>query len=127
MRAKIIVQAAFKVANEGISDHPHIMISLMGSFEELAHQAKIVKTVAQDVIDNSGKKYVLLLTPMVASKYKMGTMIEVPRGTLAKVAEFFSFNTNDLTQVTFSTLLHESRWAGKRISSRFSTLRAKMS
>ncbi|KAH7479442.1 Pyruvate, phosphate dikinase 1, chloroplastic [Phytophthora ramorum] len=96
MQAKAIAEAAVKVAGEGISVHPHIMIPLVGSFEELEQQVKLVKSVVQDVIGKRGKSF----------DYKVGTMIEVPRGALqagklAEVAEFFSFGTNDLTQMTF--------------------------
>jgi len=96
MQAKAIAEAAVKVAGEGISVHPHIMIPLVGSFEELEQQVKLVKRVVQDVIGKRGKSF----------DYKVGTMIEVPRGALqagklAEVAEFFSFGTNDLTQMTF--------------------------
>ncbi|KAL4095646.1 hypothetical protein PRIC1_009019 [Phytophthora ramorum] len=72
MQAKAIAEAAVKVAGEGISVHPHIMIPLVGSFEELEQQVKLVKSVVQDVIGKRGKSF----------DYKVGTMIEVPRGAL---------------------------------------------
>lgn len=96
MQVKAIAQAALNVANDGIAVQPHIMIPLVGSFEELEHQVKLTKEVVQAVLGASGKSV----------DVKVGTMIEVPRGALqagklAEVAEFFSFGTNDLTQMTF--------------------------
>ncbi|EEY66171.1 pyruvate, phosphate dikinase, putative [Phytophthora infestans T30-4] len=96
MQAKAIAEAAVTMVGEGIAVHPHIMIPLVGSIEELEQQVKLVRSVVQDVIDKHGKSF----------DYKAGTMIEVPRGALqagrlAEVAEFFSFGTNDLTQMTF--------------------------
>ncbi|ETM43547.1 pyruvate, phosphate dikinase [Phytophthora nicotianae] len=96
MQAKAIAEAAVTVVGESISVHPHIMIPLVGSIEELEQQVKLVRSVMQDVINKRGKSF----------EYKVGTMIEVPRGALqagrlAEVAEFFSFGTNDLTQMTF--------------------------
>ncbi|KAF4040509.1 PEP-utilizing enzyme [Phytophthora infestans] len=97
MQAKAIAEAAVTMVGEGIAVHPHIMIPLVGSIEELEQQVKLVRSVVQDVIDKHGKSF----------DYKAGTMIEVPRGALqagrlAEVAEFFSFGTNDLTQMTSS-------------------------
>jgi len=71
------------------------MIPLIGNVEEFKHQKQIVKKVADEIIKNSGQKM----------KYLIGTMIEVPRAALtadqiAQEAEFFSFGTNDLTQMT---------------------------
>jgi pyruvate,orthophosphate dikinase len=71
------------------------MIPLVGNVKELAHQEKIVRRVAAEVMKEKGTKF----------KYLVGTMIEIPRGALtadeiAGVAEFFSFGTNDLTQTT---------------------------
>jgi pyruvate,orthophosphate dikinase len=96
MQAKAIIEAACQVAKEGKNPLPEIMIPLVGIDKELAAQKKIVKKVADEVIAKEG----------VELDYKIGTMIEVPRGALtadavAKEAEFFSFGTNDLTQMTF--------------------------
>jgi pyruvate,orthophosphate dikinase len=96
MQAKAIMEAACQVAKEGKKPLPEIMIPLVGIDKELAAQKKIVKEVADEVVAKEG----------VEVKYKIGTMIEVPRGALtadavAKEAEFFSFGTNDLTQMTF--------------------------
>ena len=71
------------------------MIPLVGNVKELAHQEKIVRRVAAEVMKEKGVKF----------KYLVGTMIEIPRGAItadeiATVAEFFSFGTNDLTQTT---------------------------
>ena len=71
------------------------MIPLVGNVKELAHQEKIVRRVAAEVMKEKGVKF----------QYLVGTMIEIPRGALtadeiATVAEFFSFGTNDLTQTT---------------------------
>ena len=74
---------------------PEIMIPLIGNVEEFKHQKQIVKKTADEIINNSGQEM----------KYLVGTMIEVPRAALtadevAQEAEFFSFGTNDLTQMT---------------------------
>jgi pyruvate,orthophosphate dikinase len=81
---------------EGLKVVPEIMIPLVGDVRELRDQKAIVERVANDVIKETGVKV----------KYLIGTMIEVPRGALmadeiAREAEFFSFGTNDLTQMAF--------------------------
>lgn len=96
MQAKAIIDAAVVVAKEGVSVHPHIMIPLVGSFDELKQQVDLVKKVAEEVMAKAGTKV----------DFQVGTMIEVPRGALqagklAEIAQFFSFGTNDLTQMTF--------------------------
>ncbi|MBD3361235.1 pyruvate, phosphate dikinase, partial [Candidatus Woesearchaeota archaeon] len=97
MQARAIVEAACEVKKEtGKSVTPEIMIPLVGKVEELSHQKKVV----QEVIDDTLNKY-----DMTDMKIMIGTMIEVPRGAItadriAEVAEFFSFGTNDLTQMT---------------------------
>eukprot|EP00775_Hariotina_reticulata_P006369 gene6369-6601_t len=96
MQARAILEAAVNVSKAGIKVHPHIMIPLVGIEDELIGQAKIVRQIAEEVIAAAGHPV----------EYKIGTMIEVPRGALragdlAKTAEFFSFGTNDLTQMTF--------------------------
>jgi pyruvate,orthophosphate dikinase len=96
MQARAIFEAACQVAKEGKKPLPEVMIPLVGIDKELVAQRDIVERIAQEVIKKEG----------VEIEYKIGTMIEVPRGALtagdvAKIAEFFSFGTNDLTQMTF--------------------------
>jgi pyruvate,orthophosphate dikinase len=95
MQARAIFQAAANVRKRGIKVEPEVMIPLVGNYKELEHQAKIVRTVAEEVLKKEKVKF----------HYLVGTMIEVPRGAItadeiAKTAEFFSFGTNDLTQTT---------------------------
>jgi pyruvate,orthophosphate dikinase len=95
MQSRAIFEAAANVKARGIAVEPEIMIPLVGNVKELAHQEKIVRRVAAEVMKEKGTKF----------KYLVGTMIEIPRGALtadeiAGVAEFFSFGTNDLTQTT---------------------------
>jgi len=95
MQARAIFEAAANVQSRGIKVEPEIMIPLVGNVKELAHQEKIVRRVATEVMREKKVKF----------KYLVGTMIEIPRGALtadevATVAEFFSFGTNDLTQTT---------------------------
>ncbi len=96
MQARAIIEAACQLAKEGIKVVPEIMIPLVGDVRELRDQKPIVVRVADEVMKEQGVKV----------KYLVGTMIEVPRGALtadevAKEAEFFSFGTNDLTQLTY--------------------------
>jgi len=96
MQTRAIMEAACKLNKEGLKVVPEIMIPLVGDVRELRDQKAVVERVAKDVIKEQGIKI----------KYLIGTMIEVPRGALtadlvAKEAEFFSFGTNDLTQMTF--------------------------
>ncbi|MGE5631514.1 MAG: pyruvate, phosphate dikinase [Caulobacteraceae bacterium] len=97
MQARAIIEAAVHVKKEkGIDVHPEIMIPLVGDIRELTYIEKIVRETADKVIAESGIKL----------SYMYGTMIEVPRGAvtadeIAKTAEFFSFGTNDLTQMTY--------------------------
>ncbi|MBX3271948.1 MAG: pyruvate, phosphate dikinase [Sandaracinaceae bacterium] len=95
MQARAIFEAAVAVAADGVAVHPEVMVPLVGHARELAHQKAIVERVAREVLGAAG----------VEVAYAVGTMIEVPRaaliaGALAKDAEFFSFGTNDLTQLT---------------------------
>ena len=95
MQARAIFEAAADTKKKGIDVEPEVMIPLVGNVKELQHQEKIVREVASQVMKEKG----------VTFKYLVGTMIEVPRGAvtadeIAKVAEFFSFGTNDLTQTT---------------------------
>ena len=96
MQARAIIEAACKLTQEGVKVFPEIMIPLIGTKAELAHQKKVVKQVAEEVIKEFG----------VDLEYMVGTMIEIPRAALtadevAEEAEFFSFGTNDLTQMAF--------------------------
>jgi pyruvate,orthophosphate dikinase len=96
MQTRAIIEAAIEVAKEKkIEIVPEIMIPLVGNVREYAHQKEIVAKTADELIKKSGVKM----------RYMVGTMIEVPRGALtadeiAREAEFFSFGTNDLTQMT---------------------------
>ncbi|MGN1245405.1 MAG: pyruvate, phosphate dikinase, partial [Muribaculaceae bacterium] len=96
MQARAIIEAALNVKAKGIDVHPEIMIPLVGVIKELQLQADIINRTAQKVFAERGETVA----------YKIGTMIEVPRAALvadqiATVADFFSFGTNDLTQMTF--------------------------
>ncbi len=96
MQAQAIIEAACRVAKKGIKVFPEIMIPLIGTKAELENQKKIVIDIADKVIEKEGVKV----------DYMVGTMIEIPRAALtanevAEEAEFFSFGTNDLTQMTF--------------------------
>src|SRR5215212_4992400 len=96
MQSRAILEAACQLVKEGVKVVPEIMIPLVGDVRELRDQKAIVVRVAEQVMKEQGVKV----------KYLVGTMIEVPRGALtadevAKEAQFFSFGTNDLTQMTF--------------------------
>ena len=96
MQARAILEAALNCKARGIDVHPEIMVPLVGTLKELQHQANVINTTAAQVFDERGDSI----------PYKIGTMIEVPRAALtanqiAEVADFFSFGTNDLTQMTF--------------------------
>jgi pyruvate,orthophosphate dikinase len=96
MQTRAIIEAACQVAKEGQKVVPEIMIPLVGHVKEFRDQKEIVDRVAADTMKAQG----------VRVPYLVGTMIEVPRGALAagdiaREAEFFSFGTNDLTQMTF--------------------------
>lgn len=96
MQTRAVIEAAINVKKEGIEVHPEIMIPLVGILKELQFVKKVVDDTAKEVMDKEG----------VTVDYKVGTMIEIPRAALladeiAKEAEFFSFGTNDLTQMTF--------------------------
>lgn len=97
MQAEAIISAAIEVSKElGFDVAPEIMIPLVGIESELANVKKVVVDKALAVMKEKGKTL----------EYKVGTMIEIPRAALtadeiAKEAEFFSFGTNDLTQMTF--------------------------
>jgi pyruvate,orthophosphate dikinase len=96
MQTRAVIEAAIIVTKEGMNIVPEIMIPLVGDIKELKYIKDIVVEVADELIKNSGVKL----------EYSVGTMIEIPRAALladeiAKEAEFFSFGTNDLTQMTF--------------------------
>lgn len=96
MQARAIFEAACNVKKRGIKVFPEIMIPLVGHVNELKLQEKIVRRVAEEVMNEMGEKI----------EYTIGTMVELPRACvtaheIAQVAEFFSFGTNDLTQTTF--------------------------
>jgi len=95
MQVRAIFEAAANMQKKKIKVNPEIMVPLVGFKKELELQTEIVRRVAKEVSKEKGVKL----------KYLVGTMIEVPRGALtadevAEVAEFFSFGTNDLTQMT---------------------------
>ena len=96
MQARAILEAALNLKERGINARPEIMVPLAGSKKELEMQVDIIRSTAETVFAERGTRI----------EYLVGTMIEVPRAALtadeiAEVAEFFSFGTNDLTQMTF--------------------------
>ncbi len=96
MQTRAIIEAACQVAGKGITVLPEIMIPLIGTPEEFNFLEEIIRQVADEIIRERQAKV----------KYLVGTMIEIPRaclvaGEIARRAEFFSFGTNDLTQMTF--------------------------
>ncbi len=97
MQTSAVINAAINVNKaEGLNIVPHIMIPLVGDVRELKYVKDVVVKTADDIIAASG----------TSLKYEVGTMIEIPRAALtadeiAKEADFFSFGTNDLTQMTF--------------------------
>jgi pyruvate,orthophosphate dikinase len=98
MQVSAIVEAAIACRQDGIDAHPEIMIPLVGTHRELALLGKLARQVVADVKKKLGYTKKLPIS--------IGTMIEIPRAALtadaiAAEAEFFSFGTNDLTQLTF--------------------------
>ncbi len=96
MQTRAILEAAMNLKKKGKNAIPEIMIPLAGTKKELEMQVNIVRRVAEELFAERGEKI----------EYHVGTMIEIPRAALvadqfADVAEFFSFGTNDLTQMTF--------------------------
>jgi phosphoenolpyruvate-protein kinase (PTS system EI component) len=96
MQARAIFEAACQLTKEGVDARPEVMVPLVGTVKELTSQKEIIVATALKVMEETGVKV----------KYSVGTMIEVPRAAvtadeIAKEAAFFSFGTNDLTQMTF--------------------------
>ncbi|MDP4274863.1 MAG: putative PEP-binding protein, partial [Bacteroidota bacterium] len=96
MQARAIIEAALNLQAKGIIVIPEIMIPLIGTAKEFQLQEEIIRETAEKVFAEKNAKI----------KYEVGTMIEIPRAALmadqvAQSAEFFSFGTNDLTQMTF--------------------------
>jgi len=96
MQSRAIIEAAINVKEAGFDPKPEIMVPLIGTVKEYRMQAAIINETAKKVFEETGKTI----------EYLVGTMIEIPRAALmadfiAKEAEFFSFGTNDLTQMTF--------------------------
>ncbi|HLH22536.1 MAG TPA: pyruvate, phosphate dikinase [Chloroflexota bacterium] len=96
MQVRAILEAAVELKREGVDAHPEIMIPLIGNTEELRRVETVLRAVAQAVQGEAGTQV----------DYKFGTMIEIPRAAfiadqIAEMAEFFSFGTNDLTQMIF--------------------------
>ena len=96
MQTRAVIEAAINVNKKGMNVVPEIMIPLIGDINELKYVKKVVVETADSIIAEAG----------VELEYHVGTMIEIPRAALtadeiAKEAEFFSFGTNDLTQMTY--------------------------
>jgi pyruvate,orthophosphate dikinase len=96
MQTRAIIEAALNLKQEGIVAKPEIMVPLIGTLEEFIAQENIIRTTAAKVFEERKD----------AIDYLVGTMIEIPRAALtadliAEYADFFSFGTNDLTQMTF--------------------------
>lgn len=96
MQVRAIFEAACEVQSSGLNVFPEVMIPLVSTPEEFIHQANLVREIARQVMKENDMEV----------NFTVGTMIELPRAALvadkiAKVAEFFSFGTNDLTQTTF--------------------------
>ena len=96
MQARAIIEAAVNLTQKGVDARPEIMVPLIGTVKEFKMQADIIHATAKKVFEEKGAK----------CDYLVGTMIEIPRAAMtadlvAKEAEFFSFGTNDLTQMTF--------------------------
>ena len=96
MQTRAVIEAAINVNKKGMNVTPEIMIPLVGDLNELKYVKKVVTDTADAIIEEAG----------VELTYHVGTMIEIPRAAvtadeIAKEAEFFSFGTNDLTQMTY--------------------------
>ncbi len=96
MQARAIIEAACNLKKKGVDARPEIMVPLIGSVEEFRIQEQIIREVAEEVFKEKNMRV----------DYLVGTMIEIPRAAMtadrvAEAAEFFSFGTNDLTQMTY--------------------------
>ena len=96
MQTKAILGAAVQLKKEGMDPHPEIMVPLIGIVNEFDAQEEVIRKTAKELFATEG----------VEVPFRVGTMIEIPRAALtadiiAKKAEYFSFGTNDLTQMTF--------------------------
>ena len=96
MQTCAILGAAIQLKKEGFDPHPEIMVPLIGIVNEFDLQEKVIRDTAKELFEQEG----------IEIPFKVGTMIEIPRAALtadyiAKKAEYFSFGTNDLTQMTF--------------------------
>ena len=96
MQTKAILGAAIKLKREGLNPRPEIMVPLVGTYKELEQQQNVIKAAAAELFKEEG----------IEVEFKLGTMIEIPRAALtadeiAKYADYFSFGTNDLTQMTY--------------------------
>ena len=96
MQTRAILGAALELKKEGVETHPEIMVPLTGILYEFSNQEEVIRKTAATLFEEKGDSI----------DFKVGTMIEIPRAALtanriASKAEFFSFGTNDLTQMTF--------------------------
>ncbi len=96
MQTRAILGAACQLKKEGYDPHPEIMVPLIGSINELKQQKEVIRQTAEEIFAETG----------VSIEFEIGTMIEIPRaaltaGQIATEAQYFSFGTNDLTQMTF--------------------------
>ena len=96
MQTRAILGAAVQLKKEGFNPEPEIMVPLIGIVNEFDMQEQVIRSTAKKIFEEAG----------VEVEFKVGTMIEIPRaaltaGYIAKKAEYFSFGTNDLTQMTF--------------------------
>ena len=96
MQTKAILGAAIQLKKEGFDPQPEIMVPLIGIVNEFDLQEQVIRSTAKELFEQEG----------IEIPFKVGTMIEIPRAALtadyiAKKAEYFSFGTNDLTQMTF--------------------------
>ncbi len=96
MQARAIIEAAVNLTKKGVDARPEIMVPLIGTWKEFKMQEEIIRATAEKVFAEKG----------ASCDFQVGTMIEIPRAALtadlvAEHAEFFSFGTNDLTQMAF--------------------------
>ena len=96
MQTRAIIEAAINIKEKGIDSKPEIMIPLIGNYNEFLEQERVIRKTAEEVFEERGERI----------EYLVGTMMEIPRATLiadkiAQKADFFSFGTNDLTQMAY--------------------------